>query len=196
MKHKLLTVAAIATSLVGSAQADQTIRITGATAFRSAASTAITSAFGGAGSCKRYYADTAEDGVTSANMTNSSYMAWQGTFPNLPGTTTILATWNGSVEGVRALIAPSVTNSAKYIPQATINAVTVGNPGHASFASVDAAAVQATADLAFSDVKTSSTPVGGFSPPAWGWSAFGNIQDCTAPVLPTRVGMVRLREFV
>jgi hypothetical protein len=105
----LTTLAAI--GMAHMASADATINITGATAFRSAATTAIINSFT---SVQFGYAGTASAGVTGANQ-----QLFVGSFPGIGGTTTVRTFWSGSTEGARDVIL-EVNTPARFLdPTAT-----------------------------------------------------------------------------
>ncbi len=176
MKLKTLLLTGLAgIALAGAAQAQTTlIEITGATAFRSAAVTAINSAFNAGGPFAYSYANTSSSGATTS-LTNGSMQAWRGTFPGIAGTTIIRTSWNGSVEGIRAVAVPNSTNNPLYLLQSTIpGTLTAGGGTPATFRfhsdpGGPGAATNATfyeqleSDMSFSDVAQSSTPVSGLS---------------------------------
>ena len=143
MKIKSLLLAALVAVAAGqSARADVTINVTGATAFRKAAMDAIIAIYTAGGSYNYTTSGANANAVNSAGATTFS-----GTFSTIPGVTTIRTSWNGSVEGIRALIYPGATYSAKYIPSAGSGANFSGS-----------ATTQYDADFAFSDVLQGSTP--------------------------------------
>lgn len=161
--NKTLLAAFAATSLLaGTASAQTVINITGATAFRSAAINSINNAFATGGNpYSAVFTNTDDTGATVANNAGN-YQIWRGTFPGIAGETIVRTSWNGSVEGIRALANPGPTYNAAYIPTSTVPAV--GNSTVAStqnYTVSSTTAVQAAADLAFSDVTQSSTPVAG-----------------------------------
>ncbi len=149
MKSKI---ALLSLAMASIASADQSFYITGATAFRTAAIKAICSSFSATdltGAHKK------NDG-TAATLQNGDKQIIKGTFGSLPGITTIYCSWNGSVEGIKALaldedlsfLSSTVTTSA-VVNTAATGGTDLGATG---------AEVLAKADLAFSDVFKSSTP--------------------------------------
>ncbi|TSA30648.1 MAG: hypothetical protein D4R65_12840 [Verrucomicrobiaceae bacterium] len=139
MKLKnILAIAAVA-ALAPVAMADVTINITGATAFRSAASTAIKNSF-----------TSVEYAYNGASFTGATYQIFKGSLPGITGNTTIRTQWSGSVEGVRDL---AQQNNIGFLPTSTtMNGTGVAN---APTGSLD---TSSPAQLAFSDVYASSTP--------------------------------------
>jgi hypothetical protein len=161
MKSKLLSTLALSLSLVGFAQAQTIINITGATAFRQAASNSIDAAFtagGGAGSFGKIFNNTDSAGGSVA-FKDATYQGWRGTFPGISGTTIIRASWNGSVEGIRAVVVGGVDNPL-FVPQADVPAS--GTTG-VDWATITSTLVQEAAQMTFSDVAASSTPISGSS---------------------------------
>ena len=146
--------------LAGTVNADQTINITGSTAFRAAVIEAIISAYGSGLTGVAY---------TGKNVTGGNQQLFKGTYPGtvLTGTTYIRTSWNGSVEGVLALHAPS-TYPTSYIPiTATVGSVTVvAGSGTTSAGTVtggtlfSGSLVTDTPSFAYSDVYLESTSVG------------------------------------
>lgn len=179
MKIKtLLSSAAAVFAIGGIAQAQTYIEITGATAFRTAAVNAINNAFiignGGNNAFTYGFANTISNGNT-ASLTNSSMQIWKGNFPGISGITVIRTSWNGSVEGIRAVAVPNNTNNPLYLKESILtsnltngggSAATVrfhndpneNTPG-ANLANYE----QATSDLSFSDCAQSMTPVSGLT---------------------------------
>lgn len=143
MKTKLaLFCLAAAVSQAGAAD----YYITGATAFRTAAVKAICSKFSATGFVAGY-----NDGTS---LTGANKSVFRGTFGTLSGVTTIYCTWNGSVEGVRALAVP--TETVQFLSTAPTASA---DPAAASGGSdVGNATIGVQAQLAFSDVFKSSTP--------------------------------------
>ena len=142
---KLILLGSLA--LATSAMADATIRITGATAFRTAAIKALCSSF--TGTIQGGYYDASSGNYS---MTGAAKSVLKGTFPGIAGTTTILCAWNGSVEGVKALHDNEDVAFLNTVPTATVNADGTGGSLLAS------STTNGKADLAFSDVFQSSTP--------------------------------------
>jgi len=175
MKIKSLLGAAAAVLAISSvAQAQTTyIEITGATAFRSAAVASINAAFAAGGNYTNGFASTDS---ASGNVTQSSstYQIWKGTFGSgansIAGTTVIRASWNGSVEGIRAIAVPSADNNPLFLKESLLaNATATSSGGTAvqvkhnlDTAGGDPANYElAQADMSFSDCLKASTPIGG-----------------------------------
>ena len=154
MKLKSLLTGAATLGLVSAAYADVTIDITGATAFRSAAHTAIKAAFdaGNGGVSYRYAVD-------GASLTGSNSAIFQGNYPGISGTTTIRTTFTGSVEGLLSLTKP--TNTAYNV--VFLNSGAFGNATASSSPTLVTSATSKdaasnTSKFAFSDVAQASTP--------------------------------------
>lgn len=144
-------IAILSLAMVSIASADQSFFITGATAFRSAALKAICSSYsatGLVGAFKR------TDGAAT-NLQAADRQIIKGTFGSLPGITTIYCSWNGSVEGVKALALdedlPFLTST---VTTSTVTTTATGGTDLLTGGSE----TSAKADLAFSDVFKSSTP--------------------------------------
>ena len=159
MKLKsILGGAALALAFLASAQADVTVNITGATAFRSATLAAIKSRYLAAGTPSFKYAHDQSAG----SLTGATRAIFIGTFPGVSGNTTIRCCFTGSVEGVRALIKPSASDPTAptyYQPSllTSSNATSTGTE-LAGQGTTGAAVLGTISDIAFSDVTKSSTP--------------------------------------
>ena len=137
MKSILMT-SALAIASATLAKADVTINITGATAFRSAASTAIRNAF-----------TSVEYAYNGATFSSATYQIFKGSFPGVSGNTTIRTNWSGSVEGIRDL---AQQNSINFLPTSTT--MSSGGTSNATTSGL----ASATAQLAFSDIYAAATP--------------------------------------
>ena len=154
MKIKTLLIGASVLGLASAAHAQNVVNITGASAFRAAAHAAIVAGF----TSNLTVGTTA----TNANVASHSTVIYKGTFTGRPGVTTIIRTsWNGSVEGIRALVDgknPKL-NATKFI---AANATFTGNATAPTQGLPSADALTVTkglvADLAFSDCNVLSTP--------------------------------------
>ncbi len=173
MKIKSLLSLLAALALSGGAQAQTTfIEITGATAFRSAAVTAINAAFAAAGasSFAAAFSNTSSSG-SNTSFTNGSTQMWRGTFPGITGTTVIRTSWNGSVEGIRAVAVPGIDpvtltdNDPLYLKESLLGANGTQLPFrlHSDPAGDPNNYERAVSDMSFSDVAQSATPVSGLS---------------------------------
>jgi len=143
MKIKTLVLTALVAA-AGSqfASADQEINITGATAFRRAVMDAIAATYAAG-------YNVASSNASNVDINAAGKVTFEGTYGTLPNKTTIRCSWNGSVEGVRALLHPGATYNASYIPSA-------GGSGVPQYS--QAASTKYAADFAFSDVTRASTP--------------------------------------
>jgi hypothetical protein len=219
MKIKTLLVAAGAVLSIGSAAKAQTtvIEITGATAFRTAAVNAINAAFNAGGAFTYGFANTTSSG-SAASLTNGSMQIWKGAFPGITGTTVIRTSWNGSVEGIKAVAVPTADNNPLYLKESILtgnltagggNATTVrfhSDTGGAGATANSGNYEKATSDMTFSDVATSMTPISGL--PLTGgpvgvvvftmianksWSDDKKVADAYASRMPTSVSSQQFR---
>ncbi|RYG64010.1 hypothetical protein EON80_20060, partial [bacterium] len=117
------------------------IHITGATAFRASAIKTIAASYS-----PGFLASYSNGTLQTANQ-----VVFQGNFPGISGVTTIRCSWNGAVEGVRAIHNNTPLLFLSEAPTATGAADGTGG-------SVKTATFPATAQLAFSDCAQSSTP--------------------------------------
>ncbi len=150
MKLKPILSAAFAVAIATAARADVTVEITGATAFRGAANQAILNAFNSAGALGTTYS-YAHSGATAGSLNGANFATFVGTFPGVPGVTTIRTSWNGSTEGIRA-VALGGAFSPSFLTAATITA-----PGE-NFNKTAPTSV-AFPKFSFSDVRQSSSPI-------------------------------------
>lgn len=177
MKIKSLIGAAAAVLSAGVAAQAQTtyIEITGATAFRTAAVNAINNAFNSGGNAFTYGFANTTSASAVANLTSGSMQIWKGTFPGIAGTTVVRTSWNGSVEGIRAVAVPNATNNPLFLKESILTGnLTAGggtaatarfhsDPGGSGAVANAANYEQETSDLAFSDCAQSATPVSGLT---------------------------------
>jgi len=152
MKIKSLYTGVVALSLITAAYADVTVDITGATAFRQATLNSIKGRFDASGQPYKYAHDQAQGGFNGA-----TYSIWIGTFPGVAGTTTIRTSFNGSVEGIRALV-DSPTHDPVYFQSALLSDVTAAVGGAEKFSQSGATKVASQSEIAFSDVSKAATP--------------------------------------
>lgn len=155
MKLKNILAGSIAlVTLVTSAQADVEILITGATAFRTAAINAVKAQFD-LGTGYTFAHNKAAGAVNSADR-----VTFRGNFPGVAGITTIRHSHSGSVEGIRAIAVPNVTNNPFFITDAALASpgLDLGEAANEN-ALVSGSTVQQVAKFAFSDVRQSSTPI-------------------------------------
>lgn len=135
-------------ALTGQTWADQTVNITGSSAFRAAVVKAILASYTG----------TAKVAFVSS-LSGGNQQLFSGTIPGLPGTTYIRTCWNGSVEGVQAIDNPT-SFPTTYIPiTATVSNANPGNNPPDGGTAFGGSLQVATPSMAFSDVYQISTPV-------------------------------------
>jgi hypothetical protein len=130
--------AIVGTAAAIPAYADVTVDITGATAFRAATLLSIKARFDASGVAYQYSHDQVAGGYSGATRA-----IFKGTFPGVSGTTTIRTSFNGSVEGIRALV-DSPASDASYYSNIAGNFVTA-------------------AAIGGGETNKSSTPYSGFS---------------------------------
>jgi hypothetical protein len=154
MKTTSIACGLLGLALAAPAYSQTVIDITGATAFRSAAIAAIRAKFQ-AGGNYQYAHDAASNGVSGANKA-----IFKGTFQGLSGTTVVRCSWNGSVEGIRALV--DADYNPEYYQNVAGNFVTAAASGggetHTSTAGFLKSVEQSQSEIAFSDVTKNSTP--------------------------------------
>ncbi|MFZ4774686.1 MAG: hypothetical protein ACOYM3_04945 [Terrimicrobiaceae bacterium] len=149
--------AALALAFIASAHADVTVTITGASAFRSATLASIKA---------RYLAATvksfqfAHDQATGS-LTGSTRAIFKGNFPGVAGTTTIKCCFTGSVEGIRALVPVTDPLPPTYLQDSDL--VTAASAVGGETSAVTSLGLTESSDIAFSDVKASSTPFGAYA---------------------------------
>jgi hypothetical protein len=156
MKIKTLLIGATALGFATAAHAQTVTRptvvnITGATAFRTAAHNAIVQGFTG----------NLTVGSISSNTANANQVIYRGTFTGVNGTTTIRTSWTGSVEGVRALAAPTdkAVQDTEYLSLNATFSGTVASPTILTDGELAALnGKNEKADFAFSDAAVASTP--------------------------------------
>lgn len=149
MKVKFLLAAAIATVLGASAQAQTTLNLTGATAFRTATINTIIAGYGGAGT---FGAVTSV--ASTAALTGSNAITFRGTsFNGVAGDTIIRCRFSGSAEGIRDIIQ---NNNVLYYPApaAGVTAIDFRNDNTNMVGATDALKPEAS----LSDVQQTSTP--------------------------------------
>jgi hypothetical protein len=155
MKLKFIT-GVLALSLATSVFADVTVDITGATAFRAATLLAIKAKFDASGVAYQYSHDQASGAFSGATKS-----LWKGTFPGVAGITTIRTSFNGSVEGIRALV-DSPASDPSYYTDIAGNLITAAAIGGGETFSTTAGFLKTSAtaqsEIAFSDVSKAVTP--------------------------------------
>lgn len=157
MKLTKIASSAFALSLATAAvQADVSVEITGATAFRQAALNTIKARFDASGAPYQYAHDQA-----AGNFNLSTRSIFKGTFPGISGVTTIRCSFNGSVEGINALVNSPAANPTYYtdIPGNLVTPAAIGGgETHTATAGFLKTVAGAQSDLAFSDVSSAVTP--------------------------------------
>jgi hypothetical protein len=146
----------LALSLTTSAFADVTVDITGATAFRAAALDTIKARYEASNQPFQFAHDAA-----SGAFNGSTRAIFKGTFQGVSGVTTIRTSFNGSVEGIKALVDSPASDPTYYTDIAgnLVTAAAVGG-GETHTSTVGFAKTTATSqsEIAFSDVSKNSTP--------------------------------------
>jgi hypothetical protein len=156
MKKLTLMSAILSCALLTAAHADVTVDITGATAFRQAALLSIKAAFDASNQPYQYAHDQAEGGFSGATRS-----IWKGKFGTIPGITTIRTSFNGSVEGIRALVT-NTANPTYYtdIPENLVTAAAInGGQTHNGTVGFLKTTAAAQSEIAFSDVSKTVTPL-------------------------------------
>jgi hypothetical protein len=153
MKLKALTIAVAVLAVGHTASAQTIIDITGATAYRTATLDTIKARYNASGAAWKLVHDN------STGFNGSTRAIFEGTFQGAPGTTIIRTSFNGSVEGIRALV--STTNNPTYIVTNSLTGVTNavgGNNGGLGVTNGSAITESAQSEIAFSDVDKAATP--------------------------------------
>lgn len=156
MKLRFITSGAIALSLLASARADVQVDITGATAFRVAALDTIKAKYVASGQPFKFVHNKAAGGFNGSDRA-----VFIGTFQGVPGVTTIRTSFNGSVEGIRAITQGPAHNPQYILPSALDSTTAI--IGGAELALTDAPKEASESEFAFSDVNIASTPYGSSS---------------------------------
>jgi hypothetical protein len=136
--------------------ADVEVNITGATAFRVATLDTIKAQFDASGQPYRFAHDRNLGNGQSFN--GATRVIFKGTFPGVTGVTTIRTSFNGSVQGLDALVN---SNNPTYLDDSVLDSETAavgGNNGGLGKGSTSSPASEKTSHIAFSDVATSATP--------------------------------------
>ena len=151
MKIQNILMGAAALFLTGSAFGQVTIDITGATAFRAATLDTIKARYVASGVAFKYAHDAA-----AGTFNGSTRSIWNGTF-NGVANVTIRCSFNGSVEGINALVNSPASNPTYLDNPAAFTAATPAIGG-TEVASTSSPVIAAQSEAAFSDVSISSTP--------------------------------------
>jgi hypothetical protein len=161
MKTKTLTLAAAAMVVAHAAVADVTVNITGATAFRVATLDSIKAQFVASGQPFKFAHD--RNAGNNQSFNGATRAIFEGTFPGVSGTTTIRTSFNGSVQGLSALV-NSPAADPTYLEPSVLDGITPvvgGNNGGNGQGSTTSPTVAAQSDVAFSDVSIAATPFAG-----------------------------------
>jgi hypothetical protein len=154
MKTTSITCGLLGLALAAPAYSQTVVDITGATAFRSAAVAAIRAKFAAGGNYQY-----AHNGTTN-NVGSASRSIFKGTFQGVTGTTVIRCSWNGSVEGIKALV--DNTAYPTFYQNVNGNFVTAASAVGGETLTTTAGFANSTEvsqpEFAFSDVNKSSTP--------------------------------------
>lgn len=150
MKIKAILAGAALLVTLGAAHAQTELRITGATAFRTAALNTLLARFQTGGNFRYAFNGT--------SFTGSTYAIFEGTYPGISGTTTVRTSFNGSVEGIGALV-NSPAEDPNFLPSSVLTGNASGN-GTLTSNVTTSGLVKLQAHLSFSDVAKTSTPFG------------------------------------
>lgn len=154
MKTKSFVCGLLGLVLAAPAYSQVVVDITGATAFRTAAINTIRARFAVGGNYQY-----AHDG-TSGNVASANKAIFKGTFPGITGTTVVRCSWNGSVEGIRALV--DADYNPEYYQNVAGNFVTAATSGggetHINTVGFLKSVENSQSEIAFSDVTKNSTP--------------------------------------
>jgi len=139
-----------------------TYEITGATAFRAATITSIHALYVASGQAFRF----SHNGATEAGYTGADVVTFEGTITGLPGTTVVRCSFNGSIEGLRALAQPGQTGvdgtngdpSFLKLSTAQTETAIVGGRNIENVANSGANIERARAEMAFSDTDKAISP--------------------------------------
>ena len=190
--RNILTGTIALATLTTTVKADVEVRITGATAFRTAAINALKAQFdiGNNGVSYAYAHNKAAGSVNAADR-----VTFKGKFPGIAGTTTVRVSHNGSVEGLRAIATPNTTNNPFFI---TDGALSAPSGSGAETAGVSGTTTQQVAKFSYTDVLQSSTPVTGAlepSDPKIGVTLFTMIANDGAPAGLTNVNFQQFKQL-
>ncbi len=188
--RNILTGTIALATLTTTVKADVEVRITGATAFRTAAINALKAQFdiGNNGVSYAYAHNKAAGSVNAADR-----VTFKGKFPGVAGTTTVRVSHNGSVEGLRAIAVPNTTNNPFFITDAALSAPSGSG---AETGGVSGTTAQQVAKFSYTDVLQSSTPVTGALGPAdpkIGVTLFTMIANDGAPAGLTNVSFQQFK---
>lgn len=157
MKNKFILSGLVALTALATASADQTVDITGATAFRTAAITTIIASYGVGLDDFAHVGAAGLSGIQGARQS-----IFKGTFPGLPAKTIIRCTWTGSVEGTQT-VGTQITQDFLPLSALTATGGTIVNdttavPGVTGTALLPVGTDLVIPDLAFSDAYPTTSP--------------------------------------
>lgn len=153
MKLKTILAAALAVGATSSAMAQtNTIDVTGATAFRNAATRAIISSFNTNG------LEIVHDGNadTLSSLYGANKAIFRGTMPGTTGTVIVRTSWNGSAEGINAIAGK---NNPPFFTADVLSNSVVWNNSAAKGNIAGPTETNSRPRFAFSDVLQKNTPV-------------------------------------
>ena len=158
MKSTTIALAAATLALGSSAFADVTVNITGATAFRVPTLDSIKARFVASGQPFKFAHD--RNAGNNQAFNGATRAIFQGTFPGVSGVTTIRTSFNGSVEGIKALV-DSPASDPTYLQTSVLDSITAvvgGNNGGNGKGGTSSPVAAAQSDIAYSDVSIAATP--------------------------------------
>lgn len=140
-----------------SAKADVEIRITGATAFRAATLDTIKALYDAGNGANQAYTYTHDAAVNASNASTRS--VWRGFIAGIPGVTTVRCSFNGSVEGLRA-VALGGSHNPTFLTDAALTGTPADNgAGAAQVSGISTPTSALLAKFSFSDCLQASTPI-------------------------------------
>lgn len=156
-----------------------TFEITGATAFRRATIESVSALYNASGQPWRF----CHNRSTAGDYVNADFITYEGTITGLPGTTVIRCSFNGSIEGLRA-IAQTPTHDASYFKLSALT-ITATTTGANQFATSTSGNLEtAEAEMAFSDTAKSISPYAAYpmAGGAVGVVVFGLVANEGSPI--------------
>ncbi|MFZ4682278.1 MAG: hypothetical protein ACOYMS_07230 [Terrimicrobiaceae bacterium] len=160
MKPFLICGLSIAALSIPAQAANEVIEITGATAFRSAATATINAIYQSSNGNAGFIS------IHNGGMLSGGRQAWRGSFGSLGANVTIRTSWNGSTEGLRAVAQPSQTidglaTNPTFLNTSILNGLSPVVGGNQLGVNTSGNTSSAVAEMAFSDVRKEATPVPG-----------------------------------
>lgn len=161
MKTKLLILAAAALAVGETVSAQTIVNITGATAFRTATLNTIKARFNASGQPWKLVHD--QNAANNQSFNGATLSIFEGTFPGVSGTTIIRTSFNGSVEGINALV-NSPAADPNYLQTNVLTSVTAAVGGNSENGAgngkggVNSPVEAAQSHIAFSDVAKAASP--------------------------------------